>query len=211
MLPAAKFLPLVEEIGLSTALFRSMLTRSCTVAREWARPVNISVNVSSHQQLDETLPDIVREILDAVGVDAARVEIEITENALIDVSRATKQVLRRLRALGVSVALDDFGAGSSSLHNLRELPLDKVKIDRSFVRASDVDADSARYTAAIVGLCHVLDLEITAEGIETEPTMERLRDLGCTYGQGCLFGRPAPAADAGRLLLAGCAAAMAVA
>jgi diguanylate cyclase (GGDEF)-like protein len=201
-----KFLTFVEEMGLSAAMFRAMLTRSCTAAQKWTRPVNLSLNISPHELLDATLPDVVRDILHATGFDGARLEVEITENALIDDSRIARDVLMRLRALGLSVVLDDFGTGFSSLYHLRELPFDKVKIDKSFVQTLDVDAESARYVAAIVGLCHALDLEMTAEGIETEATKERLHELGCTYGQGYLFGRPAPGEDAGRMLLTGQAA-----
>ena len=101
------------------------------------------------------------------------------------------------------MALDDFGTGFSSLYHLRELPFDKLKIDKSFMRALDTDADSARYVAAIIGLGHALGLELTAEGIEDEATMLRLRELGCTFGQGYLFGCPTPASGAAALLYGG--------
>ena len=136
-------------------------------------------------------------------MDGTRLEIEITENALIHDSRIARGVVDRLREQGVSVALDDFGTGFSSLYHLRELPFDKLKIDKSFMRALDTDADSARYVAAIIGLGHALGLELTAEGIEDEATMLRLRELGCTFGQGYLFGRPTPASGAAALLCGG--------
>jgi EAL domain-containing protein (putative c-di-GMP-specific phosphodiesterase class I) len=109
-------------------------------------------------------------------------------------------VLDGLRAMGLTVSLDDFGTGYSSLYHLRELPFDKVKIDKSFMRALATDAESARYVGAIIGLCHALGLEMTAEGIEDEPTLRRLRELGCTYGQGYLFGKAVPAAEASQVL-----------
>lgn len=126
--------------------------------------------------------------------------MEITENALIHDPGVARSVLERLRGLGLRVALDDFGTGFSSLYHLRELPFDKIKIDKSFMRALATDGDSARYVAAIIGLGQALGLEVTGEGIEDQAAMQRLRELGCTYGQGYLFGRPMPAAEATRLL-----------
>jgi len=170
------------------------------VARGWSRHVGLSINISPRELLDDSLPDIVDEILGATGFDGRRLEVELTENALVDDCQQARDVLERLRALGPTVALDDFGTGFSSLFHLRELPIDKVKIDKSFMRALDTDAENARYVVAIVGLCHALGLEMTAEGVETEGTMRRLQEVGCTFGQGYLFGRPMPASDAGALL-----------
>jgi diguanylate cyclase (GGDEF)-like protein/PAS domain S-box-containing protein len=208
LLPAT-FLPLAEDMGLSSEMFASLLTGACEASANWTGEIRLALNISPHELLDESLPETVRAILAKTGFDGRRLEIEITENALIDDSRVVRSVLEGLRALGLTVALDDFGTGFSSLYHLRELPFDKVKIDKSFMRALDTDAESARYVAAIIGLCHALGLDMTAEGIEDEPTMQRLRELGCTYGQGYLFGRPVPAEDAGRMATAGVLAALA--
>lgn len=200
ILPPARFLPLVAEAGLSSAMFESILADACRVAREWPQAVGLSVNISAAELRDDSLPDAVSAILDRHGVAGARVEVEITENALIHDAGVARAVLERLRGLGLRVALDDFGTGFSSLYHLRELPFDKIKIDKSFMRALATDGDSARYVAAIIGLGQALGLEVTGEGIEDQAVMQRLRELGCTYGQGYLFGRPMPAADATRLL-----------
>lgn len=200
VLPPARFLDLVEKSGRSGAMFRALLAKSCMVARGWSRHVGLSINISPRELLDDSLPDIVDEILCSTGFDGRRLEVELTENALVDDCHQARDVLERLRALGPTVALDDFGTGFSSLFHLRELPIDKVKIDKSFMRALDTDAENARYVVAIVGLCHALGLEMTAEGVETEGTMRRLQEVGCTFGQGYLFGRPMPASDAGALL-----------
>lgn len=200
ILPPIRFLPLVEEMGLSAAMFATIVSQTCAAIRDWPEHIRVSVNVSPHELQDESLPEDVRAILHSHHVDGSRLEIEVTENALIHDSRIARGVIDRLRALGMTMALDDFGTGFSSLYHLRELPFDKIKIDKSFMHALDTDADSARYVAAIIGLGHALGLEVTAEGIEDRASMERLRELGCTYGQGYLFGRPMPATDAAHLL-----------
>ena len=201
-LPPARFLPLVEELGLSADMFRALLTRACTAARDWPAHIRLAMNISPRELKDTSLPDAVCRILESTGFAGTRLEIEITEEALIGDTSAARAVLERLRALGISVALDDFGTGFSSLYHLRELPFDKVKIDKSFMRSLDTDAEGSRYVAAIIGLGHALDLELTAEGIEDEPTMRLLQALGCTYGQGYLFGRPVAASDACRIVSA---------
>jgi diguanylate cyclase (GGDEF)-like protein len=200
VLPPAVFLPLVEDMGLSSEMFSVLLTRACEAARDWRDDIRLALNISPHELLDQALPETVRAIIETTGVAGSRLEVEITENALIDDSRVAREVIEGLRSLGLSVALDDFGTGFSSLYHLRELPFDKVKIDKSFMRALDTDAESARYVGAVIGLCHALGLDMTAEGIEDAATMQRLQELGCTYGQGYLFGRPVPAAAAGELL-----------
>ncbi len=197
------FLPLVEELGQSAAMLASILSQACAAALDWPAGIRLSVNVSPSELQDESLPEDVAAILRTVGMDGARVEIEVTENALIHDSRIARGVIDRLRAMGMSMALDDFGTGFSSLYHLKELPFDKVKIDKSFIQSLSTDAESARYVSAIIGLGHALDLELTAEGIEDQATMALLRDLGCTYGQGYLFGRPMPAADANAMLRTG--------
>lgn len=206
LLPPMLFLPLVEETGLSAAMFASILSQSCAAARDWPAHIRLSVNISPQELQDESLPEDMSAILAANGFDPGRIEIEVTENALIHDSRIARGVVNRLRAMGLSMALDDFGTGFSSLYHLRELPFDKIKIDKSFMHALDTDAESARYVAAIVGLGQSLGLELTAEGIEDPASAARLRDMGCTYGQGYLFGRPMPASDAGRMVMAGSSA-----
>ena len=202
VLPPAEFLPLVEESGLSAAMFESLLACSCQAALDWPAHIKLSVNISPIELQDENLPDTVREILASTGFRGDRLEVEITENALIHDAKIAREVLDRLRLLGVSVALDDFGTGFSSLYHLRELPFDKVKIDKVFMHNLDTDPEASRYVAAIIDFGHALGLDLTAEGIEDTATMNRLRELGCTYGQGYLFGKPMPADSAVRFLTA---------
>ena len=200
LLAPDRFLPLVAELGLSTEMFVAQLERVCATASAWPSGIRLSLNLSPGELQNEALPDVVRSVLDRTGFDGSRLEVEITEEALVHDLKVARGVLDGLRALGMTVSLDDFGTGFSSLYHLRELPFDKVKIDKSFMRALDTDADSARYVAAIIGLCHALGLEMTAEGIEDAPTLQRLRELGCTYGQGYLFGHAVPASEASRVL-----------
>ncbi len=201
LLPA-QFLSLVEESGLSAAMFESLLACSCQTALGWPAHIKLSVNISPIELLDGNLPDKVRGILAATGFRGDRLELEITENALVHDAKIAREVLDRLRLLGVSAALDDFGTGYSSLYHLRELPFDKVKIDKVFMRGLDTDPEALRYVAAIIDFGHALGLNLAAEGIEDTATLNRLRELGCTYGQGYLFGKPMPADEAIRVLTA---------
>jgi diguanylate cyclase (GGDEF)-like protein len=208
-LPPAEFLPLVEECGLSAKMFQSILTRSCQAALDWPADIKLSVNISPIELQDEDLPDTVRDILITTGFQGDRLEVEITENALVHDARIARDVLDRLRLLGLTVALDDFGTGYSSLYHLRELPFDKVKIDKAFMRNLDTDPEASRYVAAIIDFGHALGLDLTAEGIENTATHNRLRELGCTFGQGYLFGRPMPVEQAQRILMERCPAELA--
>jgi EAL domain-containing protein (putative c-di-GMP-specific phosphodiesterase class I) len=197
--------PLAEETGLILPLGRWVLEHACRQARAWrdARPgreaLFMSVNLSARQFAQPELVDQVREILDLTGLEAAGLEIEITESVLMDQSEAGIRTLRQLRDLGVRLVLDDFGTGYSSLSYLKHLPLDTIKIDRSFVAGLDGETDRS-IVEAVIGLAHGLRISVVAEGIETEEQFELLRGLGCDVGQGYLFARPLPAAEAGRLL-----------
>ena len=193
------FLPLAEDMGAQPDVFATLLTAACQAAQAWPSHLGLSVNISPHELRNESLAADVERILTATGFDGTRLEIEITEHALIQDLAQARAVLDKVRDLGVSLALDDFGTGFSSLHHLRELPFDKLKIDRSLLRGLDTDHDSARFVAAIVVLGQALGLEVTAEGVEDEATLARVRELGCTYAQGYLFGRPAPAATVFRI------------
>jgi diguanylate cyclase (GGDEF)-like protein len=205
LVPPLAFVPLAEETGLILPLGRWVLEHACRQARAWrdARPgreaLFMSVNLSARQFAQPELVDQVREILDKTGLEAAELEIEITESVLMDQSEAGVRSLRQLRDLGVRLVLDDFGTGYSSLSYLKHLPLDTIKIDRSFVAGLDGETDRS-IVEAVIGLAHGLRIGVVAEGIETEEQFEVLRGLGCDVGQGYLFARPLPAAEAGRLL-----------
>jgi diguanylate cyclase (GGDEF)-like protein/PAS domain S-box-containing protein len=194
------FIPLAEKIGLIGALTHSILRRAATEAKPWPPELTISVNLSPTQLADPLLPMEVLHAINEAGFPPQRLEVEITESALVADVKAAKGILTAFRNLGVKVALDDFGTGYSSLHHLRELPFDRLKIDRSFVQAMNTDTESQKIVNAILGLAHSMGLPATAEGIETAEVLEQLTKGGCEIGQGYLFGKPAPAEDINKML-----------
>ncbi|WP_286134160.1 EAL domain-containing protein [Methylobacterium sp. Leaf123] len=199
------FIPLAEESGLITQLGAWALHEACREAVSWPGDLRVAVNVSAVQFRKTGLEHSVMRALAASGLPAGRLELEITESVLMQDSDAVIGSLHRLRAMGVRIALDDFGTGYSSLSYLCRFPFDKIKIDRSFIR--DIDEPvAAAVVRAVVGLGERLGMAITAEGVETEEQLERVRRKGCTEVQGFLLGRPQPAAQA-MALVAGRAAA----
>ena len=203
LVPPSDFLPLVERTGLVSALTTRVLDEAVRQLRGWAdegRDLAVSVNLSARNLVDHGLPDLVAGRLAAHGVDPRRLEVEVTEtNAMTDPARAA-EVLRRLAALGVSVSVDDYGTGYSSLSYLRSLPVDTLKIDRSFVTPMLADEGSAVIVRSTIELAHNLGLRVVAEGVEDEATREALAMLGCHQAQGYYLSRPVPAADLGDLL-----------
>ena len=205
LIPPLSFVPLAEETGLILPLGRWVLEKACRQARVWrdarpgAPPLFMSVNLSARQFAMPELVDQVREILEETGLDPAGLEIEITESVLMDQTDAGIRTLRQLREIGVHLVLDDFGTGYSSLSYLKHMPLDTIKIDRTFVAGLDGETDRS-IVEAVIALAHGLRIGVVAEGIETEAQFEQLRLMGCDVGQGYLFARPLPAAEAARLL-----------
>jgi EAL domain-containing protein (putative c-di-GMP-specific phosphodiesterase class I) len=190
----AEFISVAEEIGLIVTLGDWVLRRACCDAMTWPGKLKLAVNLSPVQFGSRTLEACVAAALAASGLDPARLELEITETAIHDDAAAALLVLQRLRASGVGIAMDDFGTGYSSLSNLRDFPFSKVKIHRSFVAGLGVDSDCDAIVAAVTGLCEVLGITTTAEGVETEAQLQRLGAMRCTEAQGYLFSRPHPAA-----------------
>lgn len=191
----ATFIPIAEDTGMIAPLTYSILRQACADAKDWPKNLFISVNLSPIQLLDPWLAEKLLQILTETGFPPRRLEVEITENALIQDMEKVKAVVSSLRNLGVRVALDDFGTGYSGLYHLRELELDTVKIDRSFIERMLSEPQHARIVEAILGLSKTLGLDTTAEGIESGETYNRLKELGCHVGQGYYFGRPVPADD----------------
>jgi EAL domain-containing protein (putative c-di-GMP-specific phosphodiesterase class I) len=162
----------------------------------------MSVNLSARQFGQPDLVDQVVAILAETGLDPTTLELEITESVVMDQSEVGIRTLHRLRDMGVRLVLDDFGTGYSSLAYLKHLPLDTIKIDRTFVAGLDGEADRS-IVEAVIALAHGLRISVVAEGIETEAQFEILREMGCDTGQGYLFARPLPEPDAARLLSPG--------
>ncbi len=195
------FLPLVEQSRLIHPLFEWVFVTALRAARAWnvdGRVLPISVNLSARNLLDPGLAETLTRLLGAERATASWIRFEITESMLmLDVSRA-HATLRRLREMGFDLSIDDFGTGYSSMSYLQQLPVEELKIDRSFVSRVVVDAGSLAIVRATIELGHGLGLRIVAEGVEDNATWIALRDLGCDFGQGYLFGHPVPAADLDR-------------
>ncbi len=187
----ARFIAVAEETGLIREVGGAILLQACAAARTWPDEVRVSVNLSAHQFDDDLVPAVAA-ALAATGLASDRLELEITESVLVKDSAFVIRVLKDLRRLGVLIALDDFGTGFSSLSYLQRFPIDRIKIDQSFVRDMSDRPESAAIVESICLLAKKLGLSTTAEGIETEDQASLLRAYGCVEGQGYLFHRPMP-------------------
>ena len=197
----ADFIPLAEEIGLIGPLGEWVLRTACREASGWpGTGITVAVNISAHQFKGGRLVETVLSALSSTGLAPARLELEITEGALLDETNLVLKTLRGLRDLGVRISMDDFGTGYSSLSYLRKFPFDKIKIDQSFVRGLGLDNECDAILKAVSGLGASLGMRTTAEGVETAAQLARVRQEGCTEVQGYLTGRPLAAADAYSLL-----------
>jgi diguanylate cyclase (GGDEF)-like protein len=191
----AEFIPVAEELGLISRIGAGVLRRACSDAASWPEELDIAVNVSPAQLLDPRLPQIVTQALLDSGLDASRLELEITETALFGDDEASLRTLNQLRDIGVRISLDDFGTGYSSLSYLHRFPISRIKIDRSFVQRLPSDPGSASIVRAIAQLGESLHLKVTAEGIETDEQLAFITDQGCDHVQGFLISRPVPTGD----------------
>jgi diguanylate cyclase (GGDEF)-like protein/PAS domain S-box-containing protein len=202
VVPPSEFVPIAEETGLIIPLGYSVLDQSLALVRalgdQGFDPGQIAVNVAASQLKQPDFAATVAALLAAHGLEPAALEVEVTENVLLD--RSGDQIARSLddlHALGVTIALDDFGTGHASLAHLKRFPVDRLKIDQSFVREIEQRSEDAIIVRAIINLAHNLGMEVVAEGIETQRQFEFLRDQGCDVGQGYLIGKPVPAGEAG--------------
>lgn len=190
-----RFIALAEEAGLIHALSERVLRQACEAAQSWPSNVRFSVDIYASQLRDQLLPSRILRILEQAEIAPSRLEVEITESALVGDMEGAQAVLGTLRASGVRVALDNFGTGYSSLYHLRNIKLDKIKIDRSFVHTIVSEAASAGIVNALVGLGHGLGLTIAAEGVEGSDQEDILLSSGCEQGQGRLFSEAISAAE----------------
>ena len=185
------FIPVAEEIGAIVQIGEWVLREACTTAASWPKNISIAVNVSTIQLQVPNLPAVVRDALSQSGLEANRLELEITETAFLRNRHSALKALHEIRALGVRIAMDDFGTGYSSLSNLKAFPFDKIKIDKSFVASISDDEAARSIVRAIVGLGRSFNMRIVAEGVETEAQRQMLLDEGCPQAQGYFFGHPA--------------------
>nr|WP_272210052.1 bifunctional diguanylate cyclase/phosphodiesterase [Marinicella sp. W31]MDC2875909.1 bifunctional diguanylate cyclase/phosphodiesterase [Marinicella sp. W31] len=186
------FIPVAERIGMIRKLGTWILETACRDAVMWPENVRVSVNISSAQLEDGRLVEMVRQALRVSGLAPERLELEIKESALIGATEIITETFSALKRIGVLLALDDFGAGTSSMSSIQRMPFDRIKIDRSFVSSLASDARSVAIIRAILAIGRELNLSVTAEGVEDESQLVALRHMGCPELQGFLLGRPEP-------------------
>jgi diguanylate cyclase (GGDEF)-like protein len=216
LLKPADFIGVAEQAGLIMAIWEWVMVAALIQHNAWLEQglpaMTIGVNLSSMQFTDRGLAERVREIAEVLGVPLDRVELELTESVLLFDVETVLKTLTDLRALGVKIAIDDFGTGYSSLSYLRRLPLDKLKLDRTFTFNEQKDEGDVAITRAIIAMAKSLNLTVVAEGVETKEQVDLLMSLGCTTVQGFLLGHPLPALETGQVLrqsLAGASSSMA--
>jgi len=186
----AVFVPLAEERGFIDALSEVLLRKAAEAAQSWPKELFLSFNLSSAQLMDPSTAFNILAIINRTGLDLRRLELEITETAMMTDPETAQKIVTELRTAGVRISLDDFGTGQSSLSRLRDFTFDKVKIDRAFVCRILDDPASETIVKAIITMCHGLDLSVVAEGIEDFGEALKLKALGCDMGQGYFYSRP---------------------
>ncbi len=206
MVSPAEFIPVAEEMGLIVPLGEWVLKTACREAASWPDHVKVAVNLSPAQLKSRNLLTMVTAALEDSGMPAGKLQLEITENVLMQNTFATLATLHKLRELGVQIALDDFGTGYSSLSYLRSFPFDKIKIDRSFIQDMANGAEPLAIVNAVAGLAKCLNMISTAEGVETQQQLETLQSIGCTEMQGFLFSRAKPASEVAQYFITPAAA-----
>jgi EAL domain-containing protein (putative c-di-GMP-specific phosphodiesterase class I) len=207
IVPPSRFIPIAEETGLIAPIGKWVLRTACEQNKAWQdagfEPFVISVNVSARQFRQDSFVQVVAEILQQTGLEARYLEIELTESAVMHDAEQFIAMLDELNDLGVQISLDDVGTGYSSLSYLKRLPVDRLKVDRSFVQDIATDADDATIVRTIIALGHNLGLKVVAEGVETEQQLEFLRINQCDELQGYYFAMPMPVAEFARSVLGG--------
>lgn len=201
MMPPSDFIPLAEETGMIIPITEWVLRRACQDARDWA-DLSVAINLSPAVFKHQDLVGVVKGILDESGFDPGRLELEITETSLLQDAERALVALRKLKSLGVRVAMDDFGTGYSSLSYLQRFPFDKIKIDRSFIAKLTDDSDAVSIVDAVIKLSRSLGMATTAEGVETSDQADFLNRRGCEEVQGFYYARPMPAVEMATIVAA---------
>jgi diguanylate cyclase (GGDEF)-like protein len=204
MVPPSEFIPILEETGMIIPVGEWVLREACRQNRSWQAkglpPIRVAVNLSARQFVQKDLASTVEDALEEAGLSPAYLELEITEELLLEHNHANTVTLNRLRDLGVHISIDDFGTGYSSLSYLKRLPINTLKIDRSFVRDITRDSDGAAIASAIIAMACSLRLNVLAEGVETDEQLSFLRAQGCNEIQGYSFSHPLPPEEFEKLL-----------
>jgi EAL domain-containing protein (putative c-di-GMP-specific phosphodiesterase class I) len=198
LVPPAEFIPLAEETGLIVPIGNWVLETACTQLKAWqdnpaTSDLIVAVNVSARQFHQPDFVDGVRRILELTGADPLHLKLELTESVIVDDMEDTVEKMKALKSLGIGFSMDDFGTGYSSLSYLRQLPLDQLKIDRSFIHQVDSNVGDAEIVKTIIAMAQALGLHVIAEGVEKEAQHRFLNSNDCNAYQGFLFGHPVPA------------------
>jgi predicted signal transduction protein with EAL and GGDEF domain len=200
LLSPTGFIALAEEAGLIAPIGAWVLREACRAAAGWPDHMRVAVNLSPMQFRDTGVLDMIDGVLAQTGLDPSRLELEITENTVLETNTFTVDALWKLHGNGVRIALDDFGTGYSSLSYLRRFPFDKIKIDRSFIKDLGREKDDSSIILAIIGLADSMNMVVTAEGVETAEQAALLTSYGCAQAQGFLFCQPMSAIDLAHLI-----------
>lgn len=199
-----EFIPAAERMGLIDSLDLEVYNKSASffgeLIRKTGTDIILSINVSVKHMMKSNFVEEIRELLSCNRIPAGQLEIEITESILIESAEKASAILSKLKNMGIKIAIDDFGTGYSSLSYLNIFPSDTLKIDKSFIDKMNTGDSSQKYVEAIISLAHVMDFKVVAEGVETPDQIETLRDIGCDYIQGFVWGRPLPKEEAERLV-----------
>jgi EAL domain-containing protein (putative c-di-GMP-specific phosphodiesterase class I) len=200
MVPPLDFIPEAEDCGFIIDLGAWVIEHACHEAATWPAPMHVAVNLSVRQLADRCIVDTVQRAIASSGIDPSSLVLEVTESTLMANAETALGVLNELRDLGVRLAIDDFGTGYSSLLYLKRMPVDTLKVDRSFVDGLGDDPEDSAIVASVVGLAHAVGIGAVAEGVETQEQRRHLLALGCDRGQGYLWSRPVPSSEVPALL-----------
>lgn len=196
LIPPSSFIPVAEECGLIGPLSEWVLREACRQNKAWQDeglpPARVSVNLSARQFQQHDIAKLVTEVLEETGLEPQYLELELTESTIMRNAEEAVTMLNALHALGIGLAIDDFGTGYSSLSYLKRFPVDRLKIDRSFVSDIGTSGDDETITSAIIALAHSLNLQVIAEGVETSEQLDFLKERACDEMQGFFFSKPMP-------------------